>query len=93
MALVLALDLEPLEFFDGLFVEHRYKPYDAGTATKKRDVTQALSLELARRYGVGLDSLDDLLRRLEAYESSLRRLETSESSLAGPRSSASLCDG
>lgn len=93
LAVVLALDLDPAEFFDGLFTDRRYRPRRSDDAPPRRDATQALSLELAKRYGVGLDSLDDLLRRLETYEASLRRLESSDNSLAGPRSSASLCDG
>lgn len=93
LALVLALDLEPAEFFDGLFTERRYQMRRPGGPPRRRDATQALSLELAKRYGVGLDSLDDLLRRLEDYESSQRLRESSDNSLADPRSSASLCDG
>ena len=102
LALILALDLEPAEFFDGLFSDSRFRLRRPGAPPRRRDATQALSLELAKRYGVGLESLDDLLLRLEEYEAGQRRLEASTpsappssdtASSAGPRSSASLCDG
>lgn len=100
LAMILALDLEPAEFFDGLFSDSRFRLRQPGQPPRRRDATQALALELAKRYGVGLESLDDLLRRLEDYEAGQRRLESStpsspatSASLAGPRSSASLCDG
>lgn len=108
LALVLALDLEPAEFFDGLFTDSRFRLRQPDEPPRRRDANQALSLELAKRYGVGLESLDDLLRRLEEYEAGQRHFETAlassdlpssdlpssgSASSAGPRSSAPLCDG
>ena len=97
LALIVALGLEPAEFFGGLFTDSSFRLRRHGQPPRRRDATQALSLELAKRYGVGLESLDDLLRRLEEYEAGQRRRESSSpsssASSAGPRSSASLCDG
>lgn len=72
LALIHALGFEPEEVFEGLFSAPRPEDRGPGPACRRRDGTQALALELAKSYGLGLDSLDDLLRRLERYEAELR---------------------
>lgn len=102
LALIHALDFEPDEVLEGLFSEPRLRADDPGAKDcrrrRRRDGTQALALELAKTYGLGLDSLDEFLLRLERYEEALRERdllisEIESPSSAGPRSSASLCDG
>lgn len=71
-----ALDTCPADFFFQLFPRRRNRVLQAldGLRRDSRRFEQPLILDLARLYGYGIESLEDLERRLERCEDALERL-------------------
>lgn len=80
LAVIDALDLHPAEFFADLFDERRFAAHRLLSLGRRRSASgdarsTPLGLELARLYGLGLERLDELLRRLDRCEAAFRELE------------------
>lgn len=80
LAVIDALEVEPADFFAELFDERRFAAHSLlslGRRGGERGGARStpLGLELARLYGLGLESLDELLRRLDRCEAAFRELE------------------
>lgn len=88
LAVIDALEVDPADFFAELFDERRFAAHSllslgrrggerGGERGSERSGARStpLGLELARLYGLGLESLDELLRRLDRCEAAFRELE------------------
>jgi transcriptional regulator with XRE-family HTH domain len=76
LAVIHALDLSPADFFAELFGERRYAASSLRSPSRRPSGEGSrLGLELARLYGIGIESLDDFVQRLEACEGAFRELE------------------
>lgn len=77
-----ALDYDPATFFAGVFPRRRKRPADAADPPRQ-------SREVVQIYGLGLEEVRRLHRRLERCEAVLERVaaETTGSAQAGPENS------
>ena len=77
-----AIGTRPADFFFQLFPRrrHRTRKILKGLALAGRGLERPLVLELARLYGYGLESLEELELRLERCEDALAELDNAASS-------------
>lgn len=74
LAILHAMELDPAEFFSELFGRRRHRALDVLDEVRRRGEREPLSLELARLYAFGIESIADFHLRLERCEDALEEL-------------------